>query len=100
MDIDVIDLTDPRLNPTAADLQTLGKSKVLTYCAMSNGLNQMVHDIMAIANPGSINALRIWAHGTPSVVGISSGDDPRLIRLHLTGISPGALANPAQELGK
>lgn len=100
MEIDVVDVTDPRLNPTVTELQKRGKSTVLTYCAMSNGLNQMVHDIMTVAKPGSITVMRIWAHGTPSVVGISSGDDPRVIRMHLTGISPGAMANPAQELGK
>src|SRR5919199_614429 len=90
MNIDVVDVTDPRLMQTKLDLEKLGTSTVLTYCAMSNGMNQMVYDIMKIAPPHSVQVLRIWAHGTPSVVGISSGDDPRLIRQHLTGISPGA----------
>lgn len=100
MDIDVVDVSDPRLMPTKTGLEKIGKSKVLSYCFMSNGVNQMVHDIMGIAAPNSIKVLRIWAHGTQGVVGISSGDDPRLIRLHLSGISPKVFDSPYQELGK
>ena len=100
MEIDVVDITDSKLKPTVTELQNRGKSTVLPYAAMSNGLNKMVHDVMGAAAPGTVNVLRIWAHGTPSVVGISSGDDPRLIRVHLTGISPGAFESPHQELEK
>lgn len=99
VEIDVVDVSDGRLRPTKQALESRRQSIVLSYCLMSGGLNQMVHDIMEAAKPGSIKVLRIWAHGTPSVVGISSGDDPRPIRLELTGISPGAFANPHQKLG-
>lgn len=99
MEIDVVDVTDPRLQPTVTDLEKRGKSTVISYCAMSNGLNQMVYDVTKVASLHSVTVLRIWAHGTPSVVGISSGEDPRLIRVHLTGISPGAFASPYQKLG-
>ncbi|MBL8125800.1 MAG: DUF4347 domain-containing protein [Pyrinomonadaceae bacterium] len=98
MEFDVVDTTDPKLVQTVTDLETRGKSIVLSYCAMSNGLNQMVDDIMRRSEFGKVKVLRIWAHGTPSVIGISSGTDPRLIRVHLTGISPGALSSPYHRL--
>lgn len=99
MEFDVVDTTDPKLVQTVTDLEKRGKSTVLSYCAMSNGLNQMVDDIIRLSGYGKVSVLRIWAHGTPSVVGISTGVDPRLIKHHLTGISLNALRSPHQRLG-
>jgi hypothetical protein len=99
IEVDVVDVSDGRLRATKDELEKLGRSKVFSYSMMCGGLNQMVTDITRAAKPKSIKVLRIWGHGTPSVVGISSGQDPRVIRVELTGISPGAMANPHQQLG-
>jgi hypothetical protein len=113
--IDVIDITDPLLNDTKTRLDGLGRSKILTYRSMSNGLGQMVEDICRIFGTPSepprfdfgkpaprtaaeiiqaygidhrIDALRIWGHGDIGGQNISAGTDGSGVLPHRTGLSP------------
>jgi len=114
--IDVIDITDPMLVQTQVALGRLGRSKILTYRSMSNGLGQMVEDICRLLGTPSqpprfelgkpaprttadmikafgavshkIDALRIWGHGDIGGQNISAGTDGSGVLAHRTGLSP------------
>lgn len=111
--IDVIDVTDPLLVMTKVALEQRGRSKVLTYQSMSNGIGQMVEDICRLlgpqarfdprapvprtaaeqisaltSGPRKIEALRIWGHGDIGAQNISAGKDGSGVVPHRTGLSP------------
>ena len=88
MVIDVIDVTDPLLTRTQVALERLGRSKILTYCSMSNGVGQMVVDICRLLSWKQIEALRIWGHGDIGGQNISAGTDGSGVVAHRTGLSP------------
>ena len=90
MNIDVIDMEDPVLGQHRLDrLNARGAvSEKLIMYGMSNGVGQMIADIIRIAPVGGIEILRIWGHGRSggqSISGGHAGEEGR--RLHWTGIS-------------
>lgn len=128
MIIDVIDITDPKLVQTREDLERLGRSKILTYRSMSNGLGQMVTDICRLLGTppqpprfelgkpayrttadmikalGTVrrmmDALRIWGHGDVGGQNISAGTDGSGVLAHRTGLSPGVVRRDEAVLGR
>jgi hypothetical protein len=119
MIFDVVDLTDPMLKQTQADLKALGRSTILTYYKLSNGVGQMVEDLCrqlgkppAIEKfdpfapaprtaaemiktyagaPNRIEALRIWGHGDIGMQNISAGMNGHALKYNRTGLSMDAV---------
>lgn len=82
MVIDVIDMENPAVgNDVKNGLSRRGMG-------MSNGIGQMVSNIMQCAPQGGVSDLRIWSQGCPGGQTISGGyvgEDGRV--QHWTGIS-------------
>ena len=119
MIFDVVDLTDPMLKHTQADLKALGRSTILTYYKLSNGVGQMVEDLCRLlgkpppiekfdpyapmartaaqmiqayaAAPNRIEALRIWGHGDIGAQNISAGMNSHALKYNRTGLSMDAV---------
>ena len=75
MKIDVVDMDDPVLGAHRRGVAQGSGSTVIEMYGMSNGIGQMVADIMRVAPRGSIKVLRIWGHGWSGGQLIASGHD-------------------------
>ncbi len=75
MIIDLIDMEDPVLGKNRQQwLDYLGASSVkINMYGMSNGVGQMISDIMQRVPMGRLERLRIWSHGAPGMQNVSAG---------------------------
>ncbi len=75
MIIDVLDMEDPVLGGNRCQwLEYLGARSVkINMYGMSNGVGQMIEDIIQRAAIGNLNVLRIWSHGGPGMQNVSAG---------------------------
>jgi len=90
--IDVIDMEDSTLGQhrqSRLDSRGVRSTRIIMY-GMSNGVGQMVQDILSVAPCGGVTVLRIWSHGREggqTVSGGHAGEEGRM--QHWTGISVG-----------
>lgn len=85
MIIDVIDMQDPKSGSEVKRGLSGTDSKVVCLYGMSNGIGQMITEVINAAGMVySIDALRIWAHGTSGSQVLSSGE--YLMEEHWCGI--------------
>jgi Domain of unknown function (DUF4347) len=62
--INALNLVDPDVKNIEIALKNKGNQIIFTYGGMSNGVGQMVADVLNVASLRSILVLRIWSHGS------------------------------------
>ncbi len=103
MIVDVVDCGDPIVGfYVRKGLREQGvSSTVLEMYAMSDGVGQMVFDLLGAVRPGQLDLLRIWAHGGPGRIGISNGwAGGHLVGPHLSGLSSESLDSVRSRLAR
>jgi hypothetical protein len=100
MKIDVVDMDDAVLGTHRRGLAQSSGSTVIEMNGMSNGIGQMVTNIMNAASPGSIEVLRIWGHGWSGGQLISSGHSAQTGVDHGSGLWASNLSQFQNTLGQ
>jgi len=74
--VDVVDGTDPSLlQYEGADITAAG-GRPIVYFGMSNGIEQMVQDVInRVGRNGRLALLRLHSHGAPGAMNISAGHE-------------------------
>lgn len=86
MNFDVVDMDDPVLGTHRRGLARTTGSRIIEMHGMSNGIAQMVSDIIGAASRGSIGVLRIWGHGWSGGQLIASGTSAQMGVSHGSGL--------------
>jgi len=76
--IDVVDMYDPGLGTHRRNLVLGSGSVLIELYGMSNGIGQMVTEIMRVAVTSMIVVLRIWGHGWAGGQLIASGKEAQM----------------------
>jgi hypothetical protein len=74
MEINVVDVGDSWMNkPLLVLQQQLHKKDVIELLPGPNGIERMVHEVGKRADVGSIDVLRLYAHGNSGIINVGAG---------------------------